>query len=373
MLNKKTILEMAEVKGRRCVSIYMPISQVDSRKNNVRLKNLISDAKNRLLDLGTSPLKAASLLAPSDMIIDNTEFWQNRNEGFVAFFTDNSFVWYSLPYDFKELLVVTDRFHLKPLLRIALQNRSFHILTLSQNTIRFFEASEMGINELHPKGMPRNLGYVFSSKSEKQLQMHAGGKGSSIVHGQGSIKDVRKAQLSELARRTDKVVANYLKKNESPLVLAGVEYLHPIYRAVNSYSHLLENGIIGNVDRLAPKTLLKKALPLVRPEFRVKRQNAVGNYEENLGTGLATDNFSEIFKASIHGRIDTLFVPVGKHKWGTFDEKTTEFKVHARAKAGDKDLLCVASTNTLSKGGKVFAVLPEQMPNSSTAAAILRY
>ncbi len=373
MLNKKTILEMAEVKGQWCVSIYMPISLVDGRKNNIRLKNLISESRSKLLELGMSQFKVGTLLAPIEIILDNTEFWENRSEGFVAFFTDASFVWYSLPYDFKELVVVTDRFHLKPLLRTALQNRSFHILTLSQNTIRFFEASEMGINELFPKGMPRNLAYVFNANSEKQLQMHSGGKGSAIVHGQGGLDDNRKAHISELAHRTDKVVSLYLKKSQSPLVLAGVEYLHAIYREVNSYSHLLDDGIIGSVDRLSPKMILKKALPLVRPSFRRSRNKAEREYQEKLGTGLALDDFSGVFEASVDGRIDTLFVPVGKQKWGTFDEETNKVRIHAKAKPGDKDLLCMASTNTLQKGGKVFAVLPEQMPGNSTVAAILRY
>lgn len=231
----------------------------------------------------------------------------------------------------------------------------------------------MGINELFLKGMPRNLGTKLAPKFEKSLQMHSSGKGSAIMHGQGNNDDLKKSSLFRSSNIANKVVSSHLELSETPLILAGVEYLHSIYRESNSYRHLLDDGIMGNVDRLSPKSLLKKALPLVRPVFRVERQNAVSKYEQKLGTGLATDDFSEIFRASIQGRIETLFVPVGKHKWGTFDENTTEFKVRARAKAGDKDLLCVASTNTLSKGGKVFAVLPEQMPNSSTAAAILRY
>lgn len=231
----------------------------------------------------------------------------------------------------------------------------------------------MGINELFPKGLPRNLGYVFSPESQKQLQMHSGAKGSSIVHGQGNIKDVRKAQITELARRTDKVVADYLKKNESPLLLAGVEYLQAIYREVNSCRQLLDIGLTGNVDKLSPKTILEKALPLVRPAFRRTRKKAERVYQEKLGTGLALDDFSEVFEASVDGRIDTLFVPVGKQKWGTLDHKTNKVQIHANAKPGDKDLLCVTSTNTLLKGGKVFAVLPEQMPGNSTVAAILRY
>ncbi len=373
MLKKETLVKMAEIRDKWCVSIYMPISRVDANKNKIRLKNMMAEAEKKLLELEMNPQKIARLLAPMEMILFNNEFWQDRKDGFVSFFTSDSFVWYSLPYKFKELVVVTDRLHLKPLLRNTSQSRSFHILTLSQTELRFYEASEMGIGEVHLKGLPRSFGSILNTADEKHLQMHSGGGGAAIFHGQGGGEDNKKRLILELFHRANKVISDYLKKNESPLLLAGVEYLQPIYREANTYPHLLEDGITGNVDKLSTKSLLKKAFPFVQPVFRLVREEAQGVYEEKLGTGLASDNFPEVFKASLNGRVDTLFVPVGKQKWGTFDDQTNEISIHQQALAGDKDLLCVASTNTLLTGGKVFAVLPEQMPNNASIAAVLRY
>ncbi len=57
--------------------------------------------------------------------------------------------------------------HLKPLLRNVSQTKRFHLLTLSQKTIKFFEASEDGITELFLKGMPRNISSFLKSNDVK--------------------------------------------------------------------------------------------------------------------------------------------------------------------------------------------------------------
>lgn len=372
MLKKESLLKMAEVRDKWCVSLYMPINQIEVQKNRIRLKNLWFEAEKKLLQLEMNPLKAKRILAPIEMIIDHSDFWQNRKDSFAAFFTKDSFVWYSVPYPLKELVVVTDRLHLKPLLRSATETRRFFLLTLSQKQIKLFEASEFGINEILLKGMPRSVGFNPEGET-KQLQMHSSGKGSPVFHGQGGIEENKKTRILETFRKVSKVVDNFLKNEEIPLLLAGVDFLHPIYQEVNVYPHLVEKGIIGNVDELTPKQLLEKAFPIIQPMFRRDREIAMEMYQEKTGTGLTSENFIEIFKAALNGRIETLFVPIGKQQWGDFDKTKNELKIHHKPKPGDKDLLCVVSTKTLTTGGRVFAMLPEQMPNNATVAAVMRY
>jgi len=224
------------------------------------------------------------------------------------------------------------------------------------------------------RGIPKNLATFLNSDSdEKHLQSHSGGNGAAIFHGNGAAEDDKDSKMLELFRKVDKAVKNHIKDDEVPLILAGISSLQASYKQINSYAHVLEEGINGNVDKLTPKQLLEKALPIVQPIFRQERESAMEIYQDKRGTKLASDNLNEIFKASKDGRVETLFVPVGKQKWGKFDNKTNELRINQTAKPGDKDLLCVASTRTLQKGGKVFVVLPEQMPDKSSIAAILRY
>lgn len=374
MLKKDNVLRMAEVRSKWCVSIYMPTDRTEPKKNRIRLKNLVFDAQDKLLALGLSPEKIARILGPVEMIMENAAFWNDPREGFAAFFTVDSFVWTSMPYKTDELVVVTDRFHLKPLLRNDGQSGKFYLLTLSQKKLKFYEASKNGMNEVFPKKMPKNIGNYLKSPggARQQVQAHTAG-GAAIYHENGSAEADKKARLLEFFKKVDRSLNTYLGEGNVPLLLAGVEYLHPIYQETNNYPSLLKEGVKGNVDEMPLSELLEKALPIVRPAFRRKREKALEGFKEKLGTGLASDKFPEIFNAVREGRVETLFVPVGRQKWGIFDPGTGKPELHELKKPGDKDLLCVMSTSTLQKGGRVFVVRPDQMPNNSSAAAIMRY
>jgi hypothetical protein len=356
MLKNDSLLRMAEIRSEWCVSIYLPLGDTNTSKKKNRLKKLTLEAGKKLKALGAAPLKVGRILGPVDMILDNPGFWENRTEGIAAFFTTDSFAWHSLQYQFDELVVVTDRFHLKPLLRNAAQKRRFYLLVLSEEQIRFFEASELGISEPYIKGLPRNAAAFLNPRTEE----------SSVG------EEEKQARLLELFQKVDKAVTGHLKDDDAPLILAGEEQLHPVYYDANTYPHLVKIGIGGNADKLTAKELLEKALPIIKPVFRRRREKALSIFHENIGTGLASNNFAKIFNAARNGRIATLFVPVGKQKWGRFDNQTNELEFNEEAKPGDKDLLCVASTRTLRSGGEVFVVLPEQMPNNSLIAAVLR-
>lgn len=357
MLKKDNLISMAEVRGEWCVSVYLPINRSNVKKDRICLKNLMFEAEKKLLCLEMTPQKVARMLGPIEMILDNPGFWNDRTEGIAAFFTPDSFVWYSMQYQFEEMVVVTDRFHLKPLLRNAAKIGRFHLLALGEKQLSFYEASNLGIREVYLKGTPQNLDLFLNS----------------FFPGQSEIEEEKMFKLSEFFRRVDTAVTDYLKDDETPLIVAGADYMHSIYQEANTYPHMLKTGITVDVDNVTPKQLLKQSLPVIKPVFRQKRENALEIYQEKLGKGLATNNFPEIFKAAGEGRIEKLFVPVGKQKWGNFDNNTDELRVHGQAKPGDKDLLCVASSRTLRRGGEVFVVLPEQMPDESSIAAVLRY
>lgn len=356
MLKKESLMQMAETRRHWCVSVYMPLTETDPKKKRRNFKNLMSVAEKKLRKLEVDPVQISKTLAPIEMILENPGFWKNQTEGIAAFFTPESFVWHSLQYEFDELVVVTDRFHLKPLLRDTSENGRFYILALSENRIRFFEASELGITELYVKGMPRNLACFFTAKTR------------------GDSKEAereRKKRMHDLFTRVDKAVNARMKNEVAPIAIAADKQMHSGYLKANTYPNIVKAGI-GTAAKLTPKKLLQKALPVVKPVFRQKRQKALKDFRAKVGEGKASNNFSKVFSAAKDGRIETLFVPVGKQTWGTFDKRSDDLKIHKRAKPGDKDLLCVASFKTLEEGGEVFVVLPEQMPEDSMIAAVLR-
>ena len=81
--------------------------------------------KKKLLELGMEPVKVARILIPTELMLDDLDFWNDRKVGFAAFLTLDSFFCFSFSAITQELAIVGNRFHLMPLLRSFSVNNSF--------------------------------------------------------------------------------------------------------------------------------------------------------------------------------------------------------------------------------------------------------
>jgi hypothetical protein len=212
---------------------------------------------------------------------------------------------------------------------------------------------------------------------DEPLNFHtrpAGGFGSwgAIFHGQGVGVDDKKDDLLRYLRSIDRGLRPLLETEQTPLLLAGVDYLLPIYREASTYPHLLEQVISGNPDRLSNQELHDRAWTLVKPRFTRAQEAAVALYRQLAGTGRTTAELSEVVAACRQGRIDTLFLGAGVDRWGHFNTRTDEVEVHRSMDPGDQELLNLAAGFVLKHGGKVYELDIAQMPADAPVAAILR-
>ena len=171
----------------------------------------------------------------------------------------------------------------------------------------------------------------------------------------------------------DRVLRPLYGQHSEPLVIAGVDYLLPIYRQANSYRHLVPEGIEGSPENLTAKELHEKAWPLVEPIFAKPRQEALENYRALHGTGRTADDLDGVLAAALDGRIKTLFVNLTTDVFGTFEESTRKAVVHDTPERGDVDLCARAARWVYSTGGQIFGGEPPQIPQQGPLAAILRY
>ena len=91
-----------------------------------------------------------------------------------------------------------------------------------------------------------------------------------------------------------------LQDDQAPLVLAGVGYLLPIYRAASDYPHLAEQGIEGNPEELSDEALHRQAWEIVQPLFTQAQKEAVIKYQRlsNLKSGRASNDLGKIIPAA---------------------------------------------------------------------------
>jgi hypothetical protein len=324
------------------------------------------------------------MLDPLTKLLQDSYFWQHQSDGLAIFLTSNRVRHYRLPLNFEEFVTVMDRFHIKPLLPLFTGDGQFYILALSQNEVRLLLGTRHSVSQVDIGQVGGSLAEAISSDNHQtSLQLHSSGstggmsgRGPATFHGHGGGSDENeKNELLRYFRLVSNGLAEFLEEGGVPLVLAGVEYLLPIYKEANTYPHLMDTVITGNPDLLSAGELHKSAWDIVSPRFQAAYEEAVVQYRQLAGQASerVADTLEKIVPAASDGRIETLFIATGVQHWGVFDPDTNEIKLHSQMESGDQSLLDLAAVQTYLKGGIVYAVEPDKVQGSTSAAAVLRY
>ncbi|NIM18687.1 MAG: hypothetical protein GTO51_00330 [Candidatus Latescibacteria bacterium] len=383
LVSKDELKALIDVREGPCISLYMPTFKAGRQveQNRIRYKNLLRSAERRLLGYGMRSKEVRFQMDPFLSLLEDSLFWQYQCDGLAIFASREDFCCYRLPLSFNELVVVTDRFHIKPLLPLLYGDGRFYVLAISQNNIRLFQSTRDNMNEMKLSDSPRSLGEALKyDLNQKQLQFHTGtpprtGKRDAVYYGTGAGDfDVKNAILRYF-RDVDKGIHYLLKEERAPLILAGVDYLFPIYKETNSYPYLMDNGIAGNPEKLNLTELHDRAWQIVQPYFQKEKNQAEEKCAElrSIKSKLISNDVREIAPAAFHARIKSLFVAIGIQLWGSFNLRTSEVYLHDEPATGDEDLLDFSAIHTFLNGGFVYAAAPEQIPNYEPLAAVFRY
>jgi hypothetical protein len=363
-----------------CVSLFMPTHRTgrEMEQDPIRFKNLLREAEESLTGKGLRDSEIQELLKGSRGLLQDRTFWQRQSDGLAVFVSAETLHFFRLPMAFKELAVVSHRFHVKPLLPVLTSDGTFYILALSQNQLRLLEGTRHSVDAIDLENVPKNLSEAFPDAfPEKELQFHTGtysgsGNRPAMFHGHNIRNDI-KNRIMQWFRMIDKQLRGFLSGGQPPMVLAGVDTLFPLYKEVNTYPHLMDEGIPGNPEEMTPEDLHQKAWAIVETVFKEERKAGYARYRQLAGTGQTTTDVTEAVLAAYHGRIDVLFVAVGVEVWGRFDPEKDKVYVHETPDPGDEDLLDLAAIQTIINGSTVYAVLPEEVPDHALLAAVMRY
>jgi len=386
ILTKKELEQLMCEEQQWCVSIYLPTHHtgVDAQQDPIRLKNLLEEAGKGLAEQGMGTRDVQNILEPVNALLQDSNFWQHQSDGLAIFLTPGRIRQYRLPLDFEEFVAVMDHFHIKPLFPLFTGDGQFYILALSQNEVRLLNGTRYSVSNVDIGQVGGSLAEaILSDGHQASLQLHSSGpaggmagSGSVTFHGQGGGSD--ESDKNELLRYFNLIsdgLTEFLQGDQVPLVLAGVEYLLPIYKEANTYPYLIDMVITGNPDLLSANELHKSAWDIIEPHFQAARDEAVAHYQQLAGqaSGRVADTLEKIVPAASDGRIETLFIALGEQSWGVFNPDTNETELHSQMESGDESLLDLAAVQTYLKGGTVYNVEPNKVPGGKSAAAVLRY
>jgi len=347
-----------------CITIYMsdntPVGGMEQILT--RLKNLLRTAESSFQGFPMTVGEAEELLTSHWSSIQDNEPVHPGTQGLAIFMSRNFFGRCHLPIAAPGFVVVGREFFIRPLLRFVPTDDRFFVLALSQKHVKLFEGSRRGIRERTMKEVPENLhddleGLPFAARHKGVYH------GPSLDH---------KDRLIHFFRDIDHGVAASLKGQQAPLVVASVDYLFPIYKEANTYPDLLEDMVTGNPDLLSPYALHAASWRVVEKQFSEARARAFAVYQAHINSSRTSSNLRKVVIAAERGLVRFLFLPSEGEQWGSLAAPET-VHVHNKQEPGDDELLNLAAVLTIRRGGHVYVVPPNELPEGAEVAAVFRF
>jgi hypothetical protein len=382
VLTKELFTSLATYKSENCISIYLPTHragvEVNENADNITFKSSLQNAANTLKQKGVDSLKIQKILEPGYELLRNDPFWRSLNQGLAFFIADGFFKYVKMPDKPRNEIMVNSSFMLKPLVNAMTVKEYFYLLVLSKKQAKFFKADGFGMVQLEIDELPNGVVDVvhFEEKEDQKLfrtESAQAGKGAAF-HGHGEGKPDEKESLALYLEEVDETLwEEVLNRENAPLLLAGVEYLLPIYRSVARYKNIWPEFMKGSHEHDDFNSLFREARNIMDPYFRERTKKALEMYGNQSATALTSSIPADVIPAAHYSRIWHLFVRKDEHLWGTFNEMENILNVHETKQDGDECLIDKAVIKTILNGGDVHFVSAEDMPANSNLAALMRY
>lgn len=356
------------------VSIFLPTHEVSppqDRRDQIALKNALSRAEVLLEEHDVKGGLTQQILQPARELLEDGMFWQYQNQGLAIFLAPGFSRIYRLPLAFQAQVVVNSHFQITPLIPFFDTEHDFHVLALSLNEIKLYEADTMHIREVPATDLPENLQEILKyDVFEKQLQFHSstsGGGQAPTYHGHGEEGYTKKQQIHAYAQEINKGLKELLKASKKPLVVAAVDYVFAIFKEHCDYPGLVDKPIAGNPEHLNKNALHQAAMERVSEPLKRQKQAALEAVQNLRNTPRVLSDVDKIIEAAKYSRIEKLLVLSPET-----DEGLQQIETHA------EDPINTATVETLLHGGEVFSVDAEELAKTtqsseSQLAAVLRF
>lgn len=357
---------LAKYRNDLCVSIYLPTTpiSVETDADRILLKNLAKEALDQLEAAGADKRRVGPLAEELDDLIDDDEFWHFQARGLAIFATPDNLRTFRVPNALEPMVAVSDRFHLKPLLRSTTFCNVGYVLALAEGGVRLVEVSaDLPAGEVKVAGIPKDAASA-ARKASIADRSHSG----RLVGSEG-----QKVRLRQYARKVDGALRGLLSGSEIPLVLASVDTLGAIYHTVNTYPHLAAKGIEGNPERQSDAELATAARAVLDGLYRDQIADWRALFDQRGNEGRATTDIAQAARAATFGAVQSLLVDMDSVVHGTVSEADGSVTFGDGPSTDTYGVVDEIAQRVLLSGGQVLSVRQADIPDGKPLAAILRY
>ena len=375
LIQKKHIEHLKELESDINISVYIPTYIANNKElNRIGFKNTLSELEDKLKEKGLNEERISNLLKPLiDLESSSEDFWNFQSKGLVAFLNENVFEFATVPIRFEHQNLVEDYFYFRPVLPLLDEEYDVLVMSVSPQNIQLFNAKkyemiEFDIEDLFPQNLEESHWHIDKNKILKNHE-----SGETIFHGQGGGKDSKEERVKRFFRDVYTGLEDFFKGEKRTLILAGTDKTVDLFKQSFHYKFIHEKHISGNHDETSVEELYEKVNDIITNDLDKEMSESLSKIDDVKHKEIVQTDIKEIVKASITGRIDSLYIKPSAKKWGYIDNEKLSIKLSKSKTNGEVDLYDRAAIETLLKGGKVHFTEKVEDDLSSDIVALLRH
>jgi len=348
------------------VSVYLPADPASAgQAERIELKNLAAEADRQLRELNTAESDVTAIANAFGDVLEDETFWRYQARSLAVFATPEALRTFRLPNHLVSTVQVSDRYHLKPLLRAVTFPQVAYVLALAENSVRLLELEagnslpwviavpDLPASAADPVGEPSETGRAARLKVRS-------------AHGQ-------KVRMGQYARQIDRALRPLLSGLDVPLILAAAEPTNSIYRSANTYPYLVPTSIPGNPEATPDAELAAAARSILDDLYADELKDSQELYQSRQADGRVAQDIADVARMATYGAVDTVFVDIDEAIPGSIDENTGAVTFDEEDDAVNYGVVDEIARRVWLSGGRVLAVRRDDIPGQNSVAAILRY
>jgi hypothetical protein len=349
-----------------CVSIFVSTTPRSQHVTASRISfgNLTKEALSQLEDAGFDKRRRTLIEEELIALADDDGFWEFQANSLAVLATPDSVRTFRLATQIKDTVEVSDRFHVKPLLRsIAFPQHAF-VIALSEGAVRLVEIfADLPPAQVRIPDLPKS-----AADSANRASLNNLGQNTRLANAEG-----QKVLLRQYARKVDAALRGVLSGRETPLILAATDPLNSIFRAVNTYPAIAAKGIMTSPDRVSDSELADAARTVLDQQYIDEIDQAKQLFQTRLGQKRATTDIDAVARAATAGAIEFLFVDIDKIMPGAVGDSDGAISLAEAPSALSYDVIDEIAGRAILTGAKFVGVRHADVPNGAPIAATLRY
>jgi hypothetical protein len=362
-----------------CISLYQPTHRrrPENQQDPIRYRNLLVEVETALREKYPTR-QVRTIMERFQSLARDDSFWNHRTDGLAILSSPERFELYELQRPVRELYIVADSFHIKPLIRILQSADRYQILCLTRQEARLYEGNRDALDPIELTDVPSTIGDVLGAQRSPPTQMvgsygiRTGGGGTAVHHGHEPKTDEVEADMVRFFRAVDRgILEHHSRPSGLPLMLAALPENHQPFREISHNPFLMGDGIMVNPDSLSTTELRERAWNKVEPLYLARLEGFKEKFRTAQAQQSGSADLADVAKAAIAGRVETLLIEADRVIPGKLDR--TAGSIRTAREAHIDDMLDDLAEVVLGRGGEVVVVPRERMPTDSGLAATYRF